>query len=94
MVKLGETEVHWVGKTHQWVDPLTEYGASVVRLMDVVKCGNLWNETITKICIYNQCLRIYFMKKMIHFVNNVKVDRRPSLDDIHLALHFVEFHSC
>ena len=34
------------------------------------------------------------MKKMIHFVNNAKVDRRPSLDVIHLALHFVEFHSC
>ena len=51
MVKLGETEVHWVGKTHQWVDPLTEYGASVVRLMDVLKYGKLWDEIITKISI-------------------------------------------
>ena len=39
MVKLGE--VQWVDKTHQLADPLTKYGASAVRLMDVLKCEKL-----------------------------------------------------
>ena len=51
MVKLGEKEVYWVDKTHQLTDPLTKYGATAVRLMDVLKCGKLWDETIMKICI-------------------------------------------
>ena len=41
MVKLGETEVQWVDKTHQLADPLTNYGALAVRLMDILTCGKL-----------------------------------------------------
>ena len=41
MLKLGEIEVQWVDITHQFADPLTKYGASVVLLMDVLKCGKL-----------------------------------------------------
>ena len=41
MMKLGEIEVQWVDKTIQLADPLTKYGASAVRLMDVLKCGQL-----------------------------------------------------
>ena len=41
MVKLGEIEVQWVDKTHQLADPLIKYGASALRLMDVLKCGKL-----------------------------------------------------
>ena len=40
-MKLGEKEVYWVDKTHQLTDPLTKYGATAVRLMDVLKCGKL-----------------------------------------------------
>ena len=41
MVKLAEIEVQWVDITHQLADPLIKCGASVVRLMDVLKCGKL-----------------------------------------------------
>ena len=41
MVKLGKIEVHWVDKTHQLADLLTRYGASVVCLLNVFKCGKL-----------------------------------------------------
>ena len=41
MVKLGEIEVQGVDKTHQLADPLTKYGRSAVRLMDVLKYGKL-----------------------------------------------------
>ena len=41
MVKLGEIEVQAVDKTHQLADPLTKYGRSAVRLMDVLKYGKL-----------------------------------------------------
>ena len=51
MVKLGEIEVQGVDKTHQLADPLTKYGRSAVRLMDVLKYGKLWDKTLTKICI-------------------------------------------
>ena len=51
MLKLGKIEVQWVNKTHQLADPLTKYEASAVHLMDVLKCGKLCDETITKICI-------------------------------------------
>ena len=51
MVKLGEIEVQWVDKTHQLADLLTKYGASAVRLMDVLKWGKLCDGTMTKICI-------------------------------------------
>ena len=51
MVKLGEIEVQWADKTHELADLLTKYGASAVRLMDVLKCGKLCDGTITKTCI-------------------------------------------
>ena len=41
MVKLGEIEVQWVDKTIQLADPLTKFGASAARLMDVLKSGKL-----------------------------------------------------
>ena len=41
MVKSGEIEVQGLDKTHQLADPLTKYGRSAVRLMDVLKCGKL-----------------------------------------------------
>ena len=50
MMKLGEIEVQWVDKTIQLADPLTKYGASAVRLMDVLKCGQLWDQIIRRIC--------------------------------------------
>ena len=40
-LRLGEIEVQWVDETHQLADPLTKYGASAVRLMDVPKFGKL-----------------------------------------------------
>ena len=39
MVKLGEIEVQWVDKMHQFADPMTKYGASAVPLVDILKCG-------------------------------------------------------
>ena len=53
-------EVQWVDKTHQLADPLPEYGASAVRLMDVLKCGKLWDQTLTKICIQNSMFMYIF----------------------------------
>ena len=41
MVELGEIEVQRVDKTHQLADPLIKYGASALRLMDVLKCEKL-----------------------------------------------------
>ena len=41
MVKLVEIEVQWVDKTPQLADPLTQYGASIVCLMDVLTRGKL-----------------------------------------------------
>ena len=55
VVKLGKIEVQWVDKTHQLADPLTKYGASVVRLMDVLRCGKLGDETIRKFVYRIQC---------------------------------------
>ena len=97
MVKLGEIEVQWVDKTYQLADPLAKYGASEVHLVDVLYLWTtlIWNDNENLYIEFNDYVYILWrkwcinlIKQPLHFVSNLQMDRRPSLDTTDFPLIF------